>query len=166
MSPSRTALALTAGLAGLAAALAVVAPVAASASTVPDASDRHMPATRFVIHETIDHAADLWRFTATSPLCPSGTFADAVTVAAEDSDGTLALWSVDTTFTCDSGDTFTAHKFLVRRVTDHGATNHGAVSFTGGTGAFAHLVGHGRDIGASVDGQASGTISGHLRVLD
>ena len=118
----------------------------------------------FVIHETIDHSTDSYTFTATGPLCPSGVFTDDVTVAAANPAQTRVIWRVHTTYTCDDGSgTFTALKQLVRGQYADGAWNIGSLRFTGGTGAYTGLSGHGTDVGeSSADGHGTGTITGHL----
>lgn len=130
----------------------------ATAATTPDSNN-----VRFVMHEKVDHTTESYTFTSTAPLCPAGRFADHVTVVNGNAKDTVFVWQVDTTYTCvDGSGTFTATKHLVRRVDDQGAQNWGVVEFTGGTGAFASLRGHGIDIGASANQHGAGSIVGHL----
>jgi hypothetical protein len=107
----------------------------------------------FTITEQINSTAGVTTFTATGPLCPSGTFEDDVKVGAfahseqaQSGGGNLLIHTV---YTCDDGSgTFNAlkHVFLTRN--DSGFTSTGPIQLLGGTGAYANLVGHGVDNGS------------------
>ena len=143
--------------------LALAAPTGASADPAPDPVRPTDVGTPFVMHETVDHSTESYTFTAAGPLCPSGVFADHVTVVAADAAQTVFVWLVHTTYTCDDGSgTFTAIKHLVRRQSVDAASNKGPVRITGGTGAYAGLSGHGIDVGASASGHGAGTITGRI----
>lgn len=127
----------------------------------PDNLDRF----RVVMHEKVDHATESYTFTAVAPLCPSGTFADHVTVLGSNNAGTVIRWLVHTTYTCDDGSgTFFAVKHLVRHQGVNSAWNVGWVEYAGGTGAYGTLTGHGFDYGASANGQGAGTTWGHIQL--
>ena len=142
---------------------ALAAPTGASADPATGPRFSAPAATPFVIHETVDHSTESYTFTATGPLCQSGVFADHVTVLAANAAQSLFIWRVDTTYTCaDGSGTFTAVKRLVRRQHPDSAWNRGPVHFTGGTGTYVGLSGHGMDIGASANGHGAGTITGRI----
>lgn len=157
---SRRAALVTAALATGVALVSSADLASAGASTPPPAPQR------FVMHEAVDHSTESYTFTSGGPLCASGRFVDRVTVVASDAATNTFVWRVDTTYTCDDGSgTFTAIKRLVRRVEPNGdATNRGPVRFTGGTGRYVGLTGHGMDVGASSDGHGAGTIAGRVSV--
>lgn len=146
---------LTAALLGLVAANAATA-ATANASGAPEP---------FTITETIIPAAGVSAFTASGPLCPSGTFADDVSVFAPSagnshSNGLNLL--IHTVYTCaDGSGTFTMLKHVFLTFSDTGFTNTGPVAIQGGTGVYSGLTGHGVDSGATVFGQGGqGTITG------
>ena len=143
-------------------ALAVAGTFLAAAATPASADAAHAPsASRFAMHEIIDHTIESYTFTADGPLCPSGSFVDHVNVTSWNADHTVVHWRVSTTYTCDDGSgTFTAVKKLVRHQDPTGRWDIGAVRFTGGTGAFAALSGRGHDVGAGSNAHATGTIAG------
>ena len=125
----------------------------------------------FAIEEQIDFDATVLEFTATGPLCASGTFEDDVRVAAfphsehSNSGGFNVL--IRTTYTCDDGSgTFDALKHVFATFTEGGFTNVGPQQFTGGTGDYAGIVGHGVNVGAAdaATGTGSGTITGFVRI--
>ena len=161
--PARSRRVITA-VAVLAAAGATSLATAGSASANPmfhgPSADENQT---FVMHEKVDHSTESYTFTASGPLCPSGRFADHVTVESANADNTVVIWHVDTTYTCDDGSgTFTAVKHLVRHQYPDHAWNVGTVRFTGGTGAYAGLEGFGVDWGASANGQGAGFTRGHV----
>jgi len=123
----------------------------------------------FTITEQINFATGVATFTATGPLCPSGTFVDDVTVVAPnpessgiDSKGGLNL-VIRTVYTCDDGSgTFNALKHVFITFTDDGSTNTGPIQLMGGTGAYTGLVGHGVDNGTASGDTGVGQISGFV----
>jgi hypothetical protein len=140
-------------------ALALVAPlgVAAPAQAAAPVS--------FTITEQVNFATGVNTFTATGPLCASGTFVDDVQVFAghpesTDTDNLL----IRTVYTCDDGSgTFKAlkHVFLTF-VSEESATNTGPIQLLGGTGAYTDLVGHGVDNGVASGDTGVGQISGFI----
>jgi hypothetical protein len=154
-------------LVAVAGAVALLAPLGAAASAQAAAS------VSFTINEQITLGPDgqpvLQTFTATGPLCASGTFVDTVQATQpEPAQGpghsgqfTLILRSV---YTCDDGSgTFNALKELIGTFSGPDTvTATGPIQLLGGTGAFTDLRGHGVDNG-SIDfaaGTATGTDSG------
>jgi hypothetical protein len=141
-----------------AALLAVTAPAAHAA-----------PPESFTITENIDFNSEAPRtFTATGPLCASGTFEDEVAgdrVAGHpDTTGKFNLL-IRTVYTCDDGSgTFFAQKHVFITLNEDGSsTNTGPITLHGGTGDYTRLNGHGVDTGTgSTDGIGIGTISGVL----
>lgn len=145
----------------LAATVVVSAPVQAGGTTP------------FTIHEVVDFTGGgANTFTATSPLCPSGTFTDEVhnfapnsdSSAAPDNSGGLNL-QIRTVFTCDDGSgSFYALKNLRITFLEDGTTSTGPIQLMGGTGAYTRLRGHGVDNGtASFDEDfGEGLITGVL----
>jgi hypothetical protein len=125
-----------AALATILAAGCVAAPAAMAQSPVP-----------FTITEQVDLFAPVNTFTATGPLCPSGTFVDDTRVFAghPDSSGEINLLN-RSVYTCDDGSgTFSALKHVLITIGSDGSlTNTGPIQLLGGTGAFADLTGHGR----------------------
>ena len=123
----------------------------------------------FTITEQINFATGVTTFTATGPLCPSGTFADDVKVMAPnpassgiDSSGGFNLL-IRTVYTCDDGSgTFNAVKHVFVTFTDTGFTNTGPIQLLGGTGAFTKLTGHGVDNGITTGDTGAGQISGFV----
>jgi hypothetical protein len=92
-------------------------------------------------------------FTATGPLCRSGTFADTVLATQPDNSqgpdhGKLIL-IVRSVYTCTDGSgTFNAQKELVGTLGPDGTgTSTGQIQLLGGTDAFTNLIGHGTDTG-------------------
>jgi hypothetical protein len=123
----------------------------------------------FTITEQANFAAGVFTFTATGPLCPSGTYADDVKVFApgketNGAEGKLNLL-IRTVFTCDDGSgTFDALKHVFFTFTDeNNFTNTGPIELLGGTGAYTGLVGHGVDNGAgNIEDTGVGQISGFV----
>ena len=144
-------------------ALALLAPLGAAASA--QAAVR----VPFTITEQINFATGVTTFTATGPLCPSGTFADDVKVMAPnpassgiDSSGGFNLL-IRTVYTCDDGSgTFNAVKHIFITFTEDGFTNTGPIQLLGGTGAFTDLAGHGVDNGVTSGDTGVGQISGFV----
>jgi hypothetical protein len=102
-------------------------------------------------------------FTATGPLCPSGTFVDTVeTVGGAQSPQPKIELLIRTVYTCDDGSgTFDLldHVFLAINP-DGSAANTGPVQILGGTGAYAGLLGHGEDVGSCTCSTGVGQITG------
>jgi len=146
-------------LAAAAGAVALLAPLGAATSAQAAAS------VPFTITEQIN--GDETTFTATGPLCRSGTFADDVKVFApspgspgSDSSGGFNLL-IRTVYTCDDGSgTFNALKHVFITFTDNGFTNTGPIQLLGGTGAYTGLSGHGVDNGTRTGDTGVGLISG------
>jgi hypothetical protein len=107
-------------------------------------------------------------FTATSPLCHSGTFVDTVLATQPDnSQGPnhgKTILIVRSVYTCaDGSGTFNAQKELVGTPgPDDTFTSTGPIQLLGGTGAFTDLIGHGVDTGSInfATGTATATDSG------
>ncbi|HWJ53230.1 MAG TPA: hypothetical protein VNT24_07645 [Propionibacteriaceae bacterium] len=127
----------------------------------------------FTITEQVNFVTGDFTFTATGPLCPSGTFVDDVTVVAPnpessgiESKGGLNLL-IRTVYTCDDGSgTFNALKHVLLTFSDDDRfTNTGPIQLLGGTGAYTGLVGHGVDNGfGQGDVFGVGQISGFVVV--
>jgi hypothetical protein len=105
-------------------------------------------------------------FTATPPLCPSGTWVDTVhntapnALPASQSRSDRFNLLVRTVFTCDdaSGSFFVqSHVFFT--FTGDTVTNTGPSLLLGGTGAYVNLEGNGVENG---NGTSQGTISGFI----
>jgi hypothetical protein len=145
-------------------ALALLLPLAAA--TAAQAAEP----VPFTITEQINFATGVTTFTATGPLCPSGTFVDDVKVFAPspesargpDHSGGFNLL-IRTVYTCDDGSgTFNALKHVFITFTDDGSTSTGPIQLLGGTGAYTELVGHGVDNGTTVGDTGVGQISGFI----
>jgi hypothetical protein len=141
--------------------LALAAPVAQAAPPEP-----------FTITETIDFTSEEPpTFTASGPLCASGTFEDEV-IATGGSENSVPRnskinFQIRTTYTCEDGSgTFFAQKHVFATLNEDGSsTNTGPITFHGGTGAFIDLSGHGVDTGtATSQGIGEGLISGVIKL--
>lgn len=107
-------------------------------------------------------------FTATGPLCPSGTFEDDQAVFAGRPEMTgQANVVIHTVYTCDDGSgTFDALK--VQHITfapsGLGLSGTGRITLNGGTGAYTTLQGFGTDNGfINFDtGDSAGNIGGQI----
>jgi hypothetical protein len=123
------------------------------------------PPTPVTITETIDFTTDpvTATFTASAPLCPSGTFVDTVkAVGGGNGRGPLNL-VISSVYTCaDGSGTFTLLKQIHIRSTDDTATSTGTFVVKGGTGAYARLHGQGTDDGTIVNGQGIGNLAGKV----
>ena len=150
-------IALAVGLigAGAAPALGATAPDPKAPALVP-----------FTITDHDDFVSGVNTFTATGPLCPSGTFVDDTRVFAghPDSSGQINLL-VRTVYTCDdgSGSFNTLRQVSITLGPDASFISTGPIQLLGGTGAFTGLAGHGVDNAAGnfatgVDGQISGFV--------
>ena len=123
----------------------------------------------FTITEQVNFATGENTFTATGPLCPSGTFVDDPQVFAPSrpvpAPGLNLL--IRTVYTCDDGSgSFYALKHVFLTFGDNAVTNTGPIQLLGGTGAYSQLVGHGVDNGVSTNpdtgvGEISGFASLH-----
>jgi hypothetical protein len=151
-------IALTVGLIG-----AGTAPAVAATTTGPEAA----APVPFTITDRDDFVSGINTFTATGPLCSSGTFVDDTRVFAghPGSSGRINLL-VRTVYTCDDGSgTFnTLRNVFITIASDGSFTSTGPVQLLGGTGAFANLTGHGVDNATSVNGGTGvlGQISGFV----
>ena len=156
-------------LVAAAGAVALLAPLGTAASAQAAAS------VPFTINEQITLGPDgqpvLQKFTATEPLCRSGTFVDTVQATqpdpaqGPDHSGQFTL-IVRSVYTCDGGrGTFNALKELIGTFSGPDTvTAKGPIQLLGGTGAFTDLRGHGVDTG-SIDfaaGTATGTDTGFI----
>jgi hypothetical protein len=150
-------IALAVGLigAGTAPALAATTTSLNAAALVP-----------FTITDHVDFVSGVSTFTATGPLCPSGTFVDDTRVIAGHpaSSGQIKLLN-RTVYTCaDGSGTFnTLRQVLITVNPDGSFTSTGPIQLLGGTGAFTNLTGHGVDNAAGnfatgVSGQISGFV--------
>ena len=127
------------------------------------------PPEPFTITETIDfNSQEPPTFTATGPLCASGTFEDVVVGdrfrGNPDTTGKFNLL-IRTVFTCaDGSGTFNAQKHVfVTLNADESSTNTGPITLHGGTGDYTGLSGHGVDNGTTTpEGIGTGNISGVL----
>jgi hypothetical protein len=124
----------------------------------------HLP---FRITEQVDFAEGaVDTFTATGPLCPSGTFEDTV-IAAGAANAPVPKLNVliRTVYTCDDGSgsfNMQKHVFLAFNP-DGSSSNTGPVQLHGGTGAYTELIGHGVDNGFSATGATGvGQIDGWI----
>jgi hypothetical protein len=125
------------------------------------------PPEPFTITEALDFEAGVFTFTATSPLCPSGTFEDEVyAFGGVNSPNPKANFQIRTVYICDTGDTFFAQKHVFAAFNeDESSTSRGPITLKGGTGAFTGLSGHGTNNGAvNPDGIGEGNISGMLKL--
>jgi hypothetical protein len=147
-------------LAAAAGAVALLAPLGAATSA------QAAGPVPFTITEQIAATGET-TFTATGPLCPSGTFADDVKLFApspgstgSDSSGGFNLL-IRTVYTCEDGSgTFNALKHVFITFTENGFTNTGPIQLLGGTGAYTGLSGHGVDNGTRTGDTGVGQISG------
>jgi hypothetical protein len=140
-------------VAGMLAALLTAGP-ASAAAPVP-----------FTMTDKVNFDTGVFTFTATSPLCASGTFVDDVKVAAfahsdhaRSGGGNLLIRSV---YTCDDGSgTFNMLKHLHITNTETGFTDTGPLEIHGGTGAYARITGHAFTTGETVGAIGAGTETG------
>ena len=134
------------------------APAHAAATTRPDAA----AVLPFTITDHDDFVSGINTFTATGPLCPSGTFVDDTRVFAghPDSSGRINLL-VRTVYTCeDASGTFnTLRHVFITLGPDGSFTSTGPIQLLGGTGAFTHLAGHGVD---NATGNFATGVEGHI----
>jgi hypothetical protein len=116
----------------------------------------------FTITEQINFETGDATFTATGPLCPSGTFVDTVeTVGGGRSGKPKIELLITTVYTCDDGSgTFIMLKHVFLKFNENGSTNTGPVQILGGTGAYAGLIGHGVDTGTASGDTGVGQITG------
>jgi hypothetical protein len=123
------------------------------------------PPEPFTITEALNFEAGVFTFTATSPLCPSGTFEDEVhAFGGINSPNLKANFQIRTVYICDTGDTFFAQKHVFAE--EESSTSTGPITLKGGTGAFTRLSGHGVNNGAvnPDSGIGAATISGVLKL--
>lgn len=116
----------------------------------------------FTITEQVNFATAVNTFTATGPLCPSGTFVDTVATFGGQPGHPKVNLRITTVYTCDDGSgTFDMlkHVFVVGNL-DGSFSNTGPVQILGGTGAYAGLIGHGVDNGTGSGDTAVGQITG------
>ena len=124
-------------VAGMLAALLTAGPASASAAPGP-----------CTMTDQVNFDSGVFTFTATGPLCQSGTCVDDVKVAAfarsaraRSGGGVLLIRSV---YTCDDGSgRFKIHKHLQLTFTESGFTTAGPLEILGGTGTYAGITGRG-----------------------
>jgi hypothetical protein len=121
----------------------------------------------FTITENLDFETGVFTFTATEPLCPSGTFEDDVAVEAVAHSGQARSGGenllIRSTFTCDDGSgTFDMLKHVFIAFAEDGFTSTGPVQIIGGTGDYEGITGHGVDVGAAAGGTGMGHITGFV----
>ena len=125
----------------------------------------------FTMADEVNFNSGVFAFTATGPLCTSGTFVDDVKVTAfphseqARSGGGFVL--IRSTYTCDDGSgTFEMLKHLTLTFTESGFTDAGPVEILGGTGAYAGITGHGFGSGATDEesGIGGGTTTGVVQL--
>jgi hypothetical protein len=122
------------------------------------------PPVPFTINEMVDFDG-VNTFTATDPLCPSGTFTDQPLVSAGNFDASGVFVAViETTYVCaDGSGTFYATK-QARFTAEEGVV--GRITLHGGTGEYVNLRGQGTNTGqldfeaGTGTGQAKGVIVG------
>ncbi|GAB4100695.1 hypothetical protein GCM10028789_28600 [Sinomonas halotolerans] len=152
---------MTGAMRWAAAALAV-----AAASAVGVAPANAETPAEFTITEEIDfESGGPQSFTATGPLCASGTFVDEPqTFAAYKGRSGHLVILIDTVYTCDDGSgSFNALKqILITFTGEDSSTNSGPIILRGGTGDYVGLVGHGRDLGEASGTHGTGTITGYV----
>lgn len=139
-------------------AATVVAIVGLAASGSAGATEQ----VPFTITEQVNFATAVNTFTATGPLCPSGTFVDTVATFGGQPGHPKVNLRITTVYTCDDGSgTFDMlkHVFVVGNL-DGSFSNTGPVQILGGTGAYAGLIGHGVDNGTGSGDTAVGQITG------
>jgi hypothetical protein len=122
----------------------------------------------FTMADEVNFESGVATFTATGPLCASGTFVDDVKVSAfaqsehARSGGGNVL--IRGTYSCDDGSgTFEMLKHLHLGFTETGFTDAGPVEILGGTGAYAGVTGHGFTTGETVGETGGGTTTGSVR---
>lgn len=138
--------------------------MAALGSTGPADAAAVVP---FTLSDHVDNNTGVNTFTATGPLCASGTFVDDVMAGgfphsdqARSGKGYVLIRS---TLTCaDGSGTFQVLKHLTLYFTDSGFTDSGPVEILGGTGAYSGITGHGFTTGATngETGLGGGTTTG------
>ena len=137
-------------------ALGLLAPLGAAASAQASSP------VPFTITDQVDFVSGVSTFTATGPLCPSGTFVDDTRVIAghPDSSGRIKLLN-RTVYTCDDGSgTFnTLRQIFITLGPDGSFSSTGPVQLLGGTGAFTDLTGHGVD---NATGNFATGVVGHV----
>ena len=144
-------------LAGMLAAF-VVAGAAAAAPPVP-----------FTLVDEVDIVAGEGTFTATNPLCTSGTFVDDIKVEAfarseraRSGGGNVLILG---TLECDDGSgTFKMRKHIQLTFTASGFTTAGPFQIFGGTGDYAGIRGHGFTTGEVVGTTGGGTFTGVVKL--
>jgi hypothetical protein len=126
------------------------------------------PPEPFTITENLNFEAGVFTFTASDPLCQSGTFEDEVhAVGGGNSPQPKANFQIRTVYICAGGeDTFIAQKHVFAEFNEDGSSiSTGPITLKGGTGAFAELSGHGVNDGAvGADGMGAAEISGVLKL--
>lgn len=132
--------------------LAIITPTAHAAPPVPFTITQQSDSTEGGVNT----------FTASGPLCPSGTFVEEARAFAGRPDRTSRLnVLLRTVYTCDDGSgTFFALKHVFLTIEGDGATNDGLITLHGGTGDYVGLNGHGQDIGFGSGGLGEALITG------
>ena len=137
----------------------------AVASAVSFAGVAQGAQTPFTITDTINFGTGARAFTATGPLCASGTYADDIVADRPFPHSNGAIVVIRTVFTCaDGSGTFNGLKrFRVAFVNDTSFTFTGRLKLKGGTGAYTRMRGHGNVVGAAVNDVGGGFTTGVLR---
>ena len=118
----------------------------------------------FTISDHVEFATDNSTFTATGPLCPSGTFVDDTQVIAGHPDTSRHIKLLNrTVYTCDDGSgTFNTLRQIFITLGPDGYFTSTGPQLHEGTAAFTDLTGHGVDNATGnatgVDGQISGFV--------
>jgi hypothetical protein len=121
-------------------------PLVVAALAAPHASAA--AAEPFTLTSTADFANEVFTFTATGPLCSSGTFEDDVVQASGYQSDLHVLLVIESVYTCNDG----SGSFFVRKNLDFwfgldGGPGNGPMKITGGTGDYAGIAGNGYEIG-------------------
>ncbi len=156
MNRRRAAVGVALGAAAL--ALGVAAPAQASVN--------HHHSVPLVIHEQLDFANNVLRFTAKGPLCHSGSWVDDVTdLQPLNPQQTVYRVKIDSVYTCDDGSgTFDGRKVIVLHLLPDGSQySTGPIKLTGGTGRYCDLRAFGTDTGgANAQGLGTGIVRGRI----
>ena len=139
--------------------------LATALSTVGAQVSHAAPPSEYTITEAVNLNTQSFTFTATGPLCTSGTFQDDFRVTAGNFEKAgIFIALVETEYVCaDGSGSFFVTKHL-KFTEAEGIT--GPISFHGGTGAYSSIRGHGTnagtiDFGTGIgSGQSSGVIVG------
>jgi hypothetical protein len=147
-------------------ALAVIT-AACSFGLMPGSAHATAAPVPFTIDEHVDFNTGVFTFTATGPLCASGTFVDDVKVFAGSATNPKASILITSVYTCDDGSgRWNVLKHLFLTFSPGSFTNTGPTEVLGGTGTYAGATGHGVDNGSTntVTGIGSGQMEGFINL--